>query len=265
MKTILSASVLMLSTLFLSVSAHAEFGFENQCDINLSGDLSFQQNELTLTTEKDSTVLITQKKDVFVDGKKIALSASQQASINEYYDAIEQSIPQIIEVAKEGLVIANYAVGEALSGLLGANSKAVAMLKDKLQEIESGLEKHVYQHPDYITFDTRTLENDIGVSKQWDSQFDELMAEVMPAAMGEFLMAMGRSMLSGETTGESFEKRMETMGEEIEQKVMARTENIEKVAHKLCESLKSVDAAEDQVAKIPALKDLNIVKINSRA
>jgi hypothetical protein len=88
---------------------------------------------------------------------------------------------------------------------------------------------------------------------------------VMEDAMGEFLVQMGKSMLNGEGSMESFERRMEKMGKDIETKVEGRTKNIEQEAKKLCEMLTTIDDSESKVQTIKGLNNVDIVTKNKNA
>ena len=267
MKTLIAAIIAgLLSLLSLFSHAQTNISIENQCEVNMQGDISMRKGDLRIFSEDKAELLITEQKDMFYEGKKIDLNAQQQAWVDDYYAAIESTIPYVVKVTREAIKIANYAVTEVLEGFLGSNSKAVETLRNKLNEIEKGLDSHLNQNPNYITFDTQTLENDIGVSREWENQYEDLLEEVIPTAMGEFIMALGRAMINGDSEGtESFEQRMERMGNEIEQKVTARADTIEQDAQVLCEYMKRVDEAERNMQKIPELRNLDMMKFNNRA
>ncbi|GBL06015.1 DUF2884 family protein [Glaciecola sp. KUL10] len=266
MKTLIAAIIAgILSLLSFFSQAQNNISIENQCEVNMQGDISMRKGDIRIFSEDKKELLITEQKELFFEGNKINLNAQQQAWVDEYYAAIENTIPQVVKVTREAIKIANYAVTEVLEGFLGSNSKAVETLRNKLDQIDNGLESHLNQDPEYITFDTQTLEHDIGVSREWENQYEDLLEEVIPTAMGEIIMALGRAMINGESEINSFEQRMERMGEEIEQKVTARADEIEKDAATLCQYMKQVDIAESKVQKIPQLKNIDMMKFNQRA
>jgi len=83
--------------------------------------------------------------------------------------------------------------------------------------------------------------------------------------MGEFLVQMGRSMLNGEGSMESFEQRMSQMGDDIESKVESQTDDIKKEAKVLCEMLTTIDVSESHVQKIKGLGNVDIVSKSKNA
>jgi hypothetical protein len=260
---------LLVSTIgFCAISAFnvnaTEYSSE-ACDINLNGDLNFAKNTLVITTQKNEQVKITNAYTVFVDGKELSLSKEETKWVQAYYDGIEQSIPQVMTVAAEGMNIANYAVTEVLRGLLGTESKVASQLETKLNGLYGQLKSHVYQNPESLTFDTATLEKDLGFGSDYEAEVDSIVSEVMENAMGEFLVQMGRSMLSGEGSIDSFEERMNNMGDSIESKIEGQTESLEKEAKKLCEMMTSIDESETRVQKIKGLVNLDLLTKNNDA
>jgi hypothetical protein len=263
MKKVIATTISLCALTAFNVSA-SQYNSE-QCDINLQGDLRFAENTLTLKTEADDEVRITENYMVFLNGQKLALSAGETNWVKEYYRAIEQTIPQVMTVAAEGVKIANYAVTDVLRGFLGAQSKVASQLEIKLNDLYGKLNEHVYQNPKSLTFDSAKLESELGLGTDFNAEVDLLVSDVMENAMGEFLVQMGRSMLNGNGSMGSFEQRMEEMGEAIETKVESQTESIKKEAKKLCEMLTTIDVSENNVQKIKGLNDLDIVTKNKSA
>jgi len=260
MKTIIATTISLCALTAFNVSA-GQYNSQ-QCDINLNGDLRFAEKTLTVKTKADDEVKITDSYMVYLNGEKLSLSAEETTWVKGYYDGIEQSIPQVMTVAAEGVKIANYAVTEVLRGFLGAESKIASQLEIKLTDLYGKLKNHVYQNPESLTFDSAKLESELGFGPDFNAEVDLIVSDVMEKAMGEFFVQMGRSMLNGEGSMESFEQRMENMGKEIESKVEGQTESIELEAKKLCQMLTTIDAAESKVQKIKGLGNMDIVTKN---
>ncbi|MFT4731381.1 MAG: hypothetical protein ACI89W_000391 [Gammaproteobacteria bacterium] len=263
MKKVIATTISLCALTAFNVNA-SQYNSE-QCDINLEGDFRFAENTLTLKTKADDEVRITDSYTVFLNGQKLVLSAEERTWVKGYYDGIEQSIPQVMTVAAEGVQIANYAVTEVLRGFLGAQSKVASQLEVKLNDLYGKLKDHVYQNPESLTFDSAKLESELGLGPDFNAEVDLIVSDVMENAMGEFLVQMGRSMLNGDGSMASFEQRMEEMGEAIETKVEGQTESIEKEAKKLCEMLTTIDVSESNIQKIKGLSDVDIVTKNKNA
>lgn len=263
MKTTIATTISLCALTAFNAGAgqyHSE-----QCDINLNGNLRFAEKTLIVKTTADEEVKITDSYMVYVDGKKLSLSPEETKWIQEYYQGIEQTIPQVMTVAAEGIKIANYAVSEVLRGFLGEQSKVASQLENKLKDLDAKLKEHVYQNPESLTFDSAKLQTELGFGPDFDAEVDLIVSDVMEKAMGEFLVQMGRSMLNGEGSMESFEQRMSQMGDDIESKVESQTDDIKKEAKVLCEMLTTIDVSESHVQKIKGLGNVDIVSKSKNA
>jgi hypothetical protein len=262
-----SISILVLTTFNTYVHADTIAGkhkyHNDQCDINLNGEFRFADNTLTVKTKANDSVRITDNYSVYLNDQAQNLSAQETQWVKAYYDSIEQTIPQVMTVAAEGVKIANYAVTEVLRGFLGNESNVASQLETELNELHTKLKNHVYQNPNSLTFDTEGLETDLGFGADFDAEIDQLVSEVMENAIGEFLVQMGKSMLNGDNSMGSFEQRMEKMGQEIETKVEGQVKQIEAEAKKLCDMLSTIDASESNIQRIKGLDDVDVVTTNN--
>ncbi|MBF7074987.1 YggN family protein [Glaciecola sp. MH2013] len=244
------------------------YDFNNeQCNVDLNGDIKFSEKILSLKTKSERIVKITPDYSLYLDGKAVSLSAQEQKWVAQYYNEIQDSIPQVMTVAAEGVKIANFAVSEVLRGFLGEDSLAATNMEDKLDSLYTGLKSHVYKNPDYLTFDTQVIEDDLGLGANFDEEIDQFVSEIIEQAMGEFFIQMGKNMLSGEgdTSMTSFEARMEKMGEAIETKVEGQGEMLKRETEKLCEMISTIDATESNIQKIRGLSDLDLITFNDKA
>ncbi len=264
-----SISLVALSAFNANVQADTIAGkhiyHSDQCEINLEGELRFADKALTVKTDAKDSIKITADYRVFINDQAQSLSDQETQWVKEYYDSIEQAIPQVMTVAAEGIQIANIAVTEVLRGFLGDESRVATQLETKLNDLHTQLKEHVYQNPDSLTFDTEALETDLAFGADFDAEVDQIVSDIMDNAMGEFLVQMGRSMLSGDGSAEPFEQRMERMGDEIEAKMEGKTDQIEVEAKKLCDMLTTIDASESKVQQIMGLSGVDIVTTNNNA
>jgi hypothetical protein len=269
MKKIIAKGISLIALTTFLANVHAdttavEHRYNNdQCDINLNGELRFANKTLTIKTKNKDNVKITANYNVFLNDEVLDLSSQETQRVKAYYDSIERTIPQVMTVAAEGVKIANYAVTEVLKSVLGNESNVASQLETKLNDLHTQLKNHVYQNPNSLTYDTEALETGLGFSADFDAEIDQIVSGVMEKAMGEFLVQMGRSILNGETSMGSFEERMEKMGTDIETKVEGEAKQLAVEAKKLCDMLITIDASEGKIQKIKGLSAVDIVTQNN--
>lgn len=238
-------------------------GFSTSCDSNFNGEMSFTNNTLTVITEENETLLFDANGRVLVDGKLITLNASEQASAQQYFASVERAIPMVTTIAIEAINITNLALTETFTALLGDDSQLPKTINDKLSKLAKGIESHVYQNPESLTFDSAYFENDLGFDNNIEQEIEEMTEEMMSSAVGEVLMALGKAMMSGGDTSD-FETRMENMGKDIELRAEALAKELEAKAENLCGTLREIDDTENQLQSVEALRHLNMVDVHKQ-
>ena len=233
--------------------------FNNACETNFKSEMKFSNNQLSVTTVKNEQLLFDAEGRVIVDGKPIELSESERKLAQHYYASVEQAIPMVTTVALEAINITNIALSETFTALLGDNSQLPQLISEKLSKVSDAIEHHVYQNPDSLTFDSAYFGDDLEESNKFEDEIDEIKEEVIASAMGEMLIQLGRSMMSGGGDMSDFEKRMENLGNDIEARAEVLAEELKLKAEGLCEKLLDIDNTENQLQSVKSLRNLNML------
>lgn len=252
-------------TSFLSASAFAHNDFHASCDTNISANIEFSNNQLLVKSTKQEDILFESNGLVFVDGKKIALNAEQQAIAKSYYNDVETSIPMVVDITVEALNITSMALTEVFTGLLGEETELPQKLNVRIDGIANSLQDHVYQDPNSLTFNSSYLKEDIGLGDNLEEEIEEIKDEIISSMMGKLIMAIGQSMMSGDGDFSELEKRMENLGQDIEQKAETLAKRLEEKSVALCDKIKNLDETEAQLREIKALRYLDTIHFNKRA
>lgn len=245
--------------------AFAHNDFHLSCETNVSGNLSFANNELTVVSESGKTMLFKPTGVVSVDGNSLNLNSREQKLAQTYYSDIEASIPMVVDITVEALNITKVALTEVFKGFLGEQSELPNLIDNKLTDATKAIEDHVYQNPDSLTFNSTYLSEDLGFDESLDQEIDEIKDELISSMMGQILISMGQSLFSGDTDFSDFEQRMEKMGEEIEQKADIMSKALEEKAELLCEKMQRLNTTENELSKIDGLSELNLIDLQNKA
>ena len=133
-KLLVSAAV--ASALLCGQAMAHDTHFQNDsCDVELDGHIQYYQGDLTVKMDSGNVVKIDQYYNLTLNGQAIALDSEQQRWVTEYYDSIDMAIPMTLTIASEGLKIANVAVSEVFTELLGDNT-----MNDDFQALFTSLE-----------------------------------------------------------------------------------------------------------------------------
>jgi uncharacterized coiled-coil protein SlyX len=243
--------------------AHDTHFQNNSCDVELDGHIQYYQGNLTVKMDSGNVVTIDQYYNLTLNGKDVALDSEQQRWVTEYYDSIDMAIPMTLTIASEGLKIANVAVSEVFTELLGDNT-----MDDDFQALFTSLETKLstsfYDDAGNLRVDSTEFEEPGWFDESWEQEFEAELESLVSESMGRILIALGTQMLWEGGDMSEFEQRMETWGEDLEFRLESQAAALEEKADALCEVLQKADYAEGQMqATISGLDDLNLLDMES--
>jgi hypothetical protein len=236
----------------------------NKCNVELNGNMQLENNVLTIVLDNDAHMTIDQDKILYVDGIALTLDTKQQGWVDNYYDGINQAVPQAASIATDAVALASIAMHEVFTELLGSDSTELADLSEKLRNLDQQIQYNFYADNGDIRLYSSSFENGTFFGKQWESQFEEAIKNLATESMGHLMVAIGTQLIfSGEDMHE-FEQKMDRFGEQMEQKVKYQATALEKKAGIFCATLAQVDFAETQLKRIKHLADLDVIQVQDQ-
>ena len=117
--------LLLVSSLFIANSAMAHndndtnisFSSE-QCDVEFINDVRITPSELEVYTADNRTMKIIDQHTLYIDGQSVSLDASQQQAIADYSDSLRSQLPEVANIALDGVKIAGVAIEEVIVPLV---------------------------------------------------------------------------------------------------------------------------------------------------
>ena len=259
-KTFIAAT---LMALFSSTALYAH----NSCDIDLEAGLTINESTLEFFNfdvnkqNKSKQVLYSIDNDyqLTVRGESIALNDEQQALVEQYSSNIRAMVPQVRNIALEGVDLALEAVNLAFNELLGEGNDIGADLSQELSLLkEEVATRFTIEHG--FTLGEHGLDNDELLGKEFEQRIESAVEKAVMGSMGSLLVALGQEMMFSGGDTEVFETRMENFGKNIENEMELRAEKIERKADQMCLALVEIDQLEEQLkANIPSLADINVI------
>jgi hypothetical protein len=236
----------------------------NKCNVELNGNMQLEDNVLTVVLDNNTDMTIDQDKILYVDGIALTLDTKQQGWVDNYYDGINQAVPQAASIATDAVALASIAMHEVFTELLGSDSTELADLSEKLRNLDQQIQYNFYADNGDIRLYSSSFENGTFFGKQWESQFEEAIKNLATESMGHLMVAIGTQLIfSGEDMHE-FEQKMDRFGEQMEQKVKYQATALEKKAGIFCATLAQVDFAETQLKRIKHLADLDVIQVQDQ-
>ena len=263
-------ATLIASALTVSFTSSAAYA-NKSCNVDLSAGLTinvnsieFLQDEAGMDEKKRSLYKIIDGKKLLVDNQHIDLSDVQQALVKKYDEKIRSLVPQVKNVAIEGVDMAIEGVNLAFNGLLGEGNAVAADLTTELTLIREQVSTNLsIEHG--VTVGVEGLESEGLLGKDFDKRIESAVEKAVLNSMGSILIAMGQQMVASDGDERNFETRMENFGENIEHEMTTRSAIIEKKAEALCISIAEVDALEEQLkVEIEPLASTNVFTVTQK-
>jgi len=270
-------SKILSAVAVLSIFASTNLFAHDACDIEL--DTGFTLNETTLeffnpseSAENKKQILykIYNDHSLSVHGQEIDLNENQQALMTQYAKSIRAMVPQVREIAIEGVDLALEGVNLAFNELLGEGNNVGAELTQELSTLRDEVATR-FTAVHGITIGANGI-NGKGftgeeiLGKEFEQRIESAVEKAVINSMGSLLVAMGQEMLFSGGESNALETRMEDFGENIADEMALRAEKIEKKAEVLCLAIADIDQLEEQLkASILPLANINVISVTLNA
>ena len=248
------------------ISGHAfahDTSFQNNsCDMELDGHIQYYQGDLTVQMDNGSVMTIDAQHNMTINGESVSLDSEQQRWVSEYYNNIDIAIPMTLTIASEGLQIANVAVTEVFTELLGGDQMGDDF-NELFNSLETKLNTSFYDDAGNIRVDSTKFDEPGWFDESWEQEFETQIESLISESMGRILIAVGTQMLWEGGDMSEFEQKMERWGEDLEYRLESQAASLEEKGEALCKVLKKADYAEGKMqASISGLDDLNLLDID---
>ena len=242
--------------------AHDSSFQNNSCDMELDGHIQYYQGDLTVQMDNGLVMTIDSHHNMTIDGESVSLDSEQQRWVSEYYNNIDIAIPMTLNIASEGLQIANVAVTEVFTELLGGDQMGDDF-RELFDSLETKLNTSFYDDAGNIRVDSTKFDEPGWFDESWEQEFEAQIESLISESMGRILIAVGTQMLWEGGDMSEFEQKMERWGEDLEYRLESQAAALEEKGDALCKVLKKADYAEGKMqASISGLDDLNLLDID---
>ena len=242
--------------------AHDSSFQNNSCDMELDGHIQYYQGDLTVQMDNGLVMTIDSHHNMTINGESVSLDSEQQRWVSEYYNNIDIAIPMTLNIASEGLQIANVAVTEVFTELLGGDQMGDDF-RELFDSLETKLNTSFYDDAGNIRVDSTKFDEPGWFDESWEQEFEAQIESLISESMGRILIAVGTQMLWEGGDMSEFEQKMERWGEDLEYRLESQAAALEEKGDALCKVLKKADYAEGKMqASISGLGDLNLLDID---
>ncbi len=232
------------------------------CDVELTHGLIITQDTIRIVDNNQTRVQINQGNQLLVRGQWIELDAAETEILEQYNQMIRDTVPELVELATDGVNISLSAIENVVSGL---SDKEPEVLKAQLQYVEQALRNKFKRGDDFFYIAPQSL------SKLDDFFAQEVSKKIHTAiqgSLGAMLVALGDALDSREGNIEErisdVGARMEIITAEIDKSLQKKAEQLALKSEEYCNCLNMLNNTESKLQKlVPELADFDLVKIKS--
>jgi len=252
-------SSLLLATTFSTLAA---VEIDSQCNVTLDGNLHILDKKITINTEEQDTIVIDAQNTISVNGTQLSLNASQQKHVSNYANAINTAVPLTVEIAGDGVAIANDAITQVLGSLFGNDDEIVAETQDLVGDLHSHINEHFHDENGAFIITGSDISSDGWVNSQWEDNFEKKVDGILTQALGKLTLKLGTLFISGDKEASETISKLENFEADMEAVIEEKAALLEEKSIALCELLKQADTAENALQSTSVdLANLNILYI----
>lgn len=237
---------------------------KDQCNVKLSGNIQLENKVLAVALDNDTQLIIGQDKILYIDGIVLALDTEQQRWVDNYYDGINQAVPQAAAIATDAVALASTALNEVFTELLGSNNTALDDLSAKLRDLDQQIQYNFYADNGDIRLHSESFKNGEFFGPQWEANFEDAVQELVTDTIGHLMVAIGTQLIFKGGDMQEFEQKIQRFGDQIDKKVKYQSLALNEKANVLCSTLAQVDYAETQLQQIKQLASLDIIQVQDQ-
>ncbi len=255
--------LLLVGSLFIATGALAHDDHDtnisfsgDSCEVEFQNDIRIKPSELEIYTPDNHSMVFSDNGELLIDGQTLSLDSEQRQAISDYSDSLRSQLPEVANIALEGVKIAGVAIEEVANAF---NIQGFDSINELMADIEVEVENTFYQQGAFVMGQQSFDEFGENFESHFDEQIESAVESAMMQSMGSILMALGSELMGSGGDMQAFEQRMENMGAQIEQKVEQQANQLEKRADALCGNFSTIAEQEQQLVQlVPELKDYQL-------
>jgi hypothetical protein len=241
--------------------------YSQECAINFNYGVIIDPNHIRIVEKSKTQVQINGAKQLFIQGRELRLTDSQQVLLTEFSKGIRQQLPEMVSIAIEGVDIGLKAANEVIGGLTGENSSSQQKVQAKFDELKWRIRARFNQSANNYYIAPQDF-NDF--DEMFAGEFEQEIEEIVSESIGTILKAVGQSMIAENNSGENgsgeqrisiYDDRLTSFGKGLHLEITQRAKALDEKASLFCLQLTDLDKIEHKLQQsIPELLPYNIIE-----
>lgn len=254
-------STLAKSTVISSAMLIAGVAQASECDIELNHGLLINSDHIRVMDKHRTKLQINNDEQLFILGEWVKLNPEDTEILRQYSLGLRREVPQIVNIAMEGVEIGLHAIDQVVTGLSGGRSDT--SINKHFEEIKFSLKKKFNRTDEHFYIAPQSLNE---LSDFFEDELGNELKTIVKGSMGSIMVAVGEAMRSEENSLEStisdMSERMELVSEGIESSLESKTKSLEQKAEQFCHRLIELNKYETKLQQhVPQLLDFDVVSL----
>jgi hypothetical protein len=234
------------------------------CNVNFNYGVVIDPTHLRIIDHGQTLVQINDDSQLFIKGREVNLSKTQQQLLTQYAIGIRTQIPHIVSIAIESVEQGLTKVNKIIGGLTGENSASHQAIQEKFTDLQQRLRRRFNQS-----------DQNFYIAPQDFDEFDEIIAgdleqevqTIVSQSIGTILVAVGEAMNTKHKSDieqriVTAADRIESIGDDIALDIKSiPSSHIQQKSERFCHNLKALNKMEEKVQQsIIVLKSYDLIR-----
>lgn len=228
-----------------------------QCQVDIQNEVHLNTQRVEILRSSSDKALIDKQNNLYIQGKKMVLSADQQAAVRQYRDLLTSMLPKAQRWADDSLKVANQLVDEVAVSLEAP--QAFENVKKSMATFFAQAKAQYFKNGDLVV-PAETFES---MQNRWQQELSrgrEMLTQQFFASA--FDVMANKMQQEGGLNLTQLGKNMGDLKSKLDEKVKEQTATFEKQGQEWCDALNKMTQQEQQLhKKIPQLKNYQVFTI----
>lgn len=228
-----------------------------QCQVDIQNEVHLNTQRVEILRSSSDKALIDKQNNLYIQGKKMVLSADQQAAVRQYRDLLTSMLPKAQRWADDSLKVANQLVDEVAVSLEAP--QAFENVKKSMATFFAQAKAQYFKNDDLVV-PAETFES---MQNRWQQELSrgrEMLTQQFFASA--FDVMANKMQQEGGLNLTQLGKNMGDLKNKLDEKVKEQTATFEKQGQEWCDALNKMTQQEQQLhKKIPQLKNYQVFTI----
>lgn len=244
---------LLIGGLLLSSSSV----FAQSCPVEVPNPIHIENGGISVYEQGQPKLVIDKNNDLYINGSKVDLTAMQQQAIDAYSKDVQTYLPQMAQLAQEGVGMATDVLGTVANSF--ASKDAFNQVQSLINQLGEQAHEKFYNSKGEFVMPAEVFSS---VDGDWKTEFESAMKQVSVESVAGLFAALSEEMKNGNLDFTQLQSKFADLKNRLSEQMAQRSDEVKVKANALCGSIEGLAEQEKQLQQaIPQLKDVPMFEI----